>query len=55
MIVTAVIIILVYLWIKELKSNQKLNDKINNLAMEAEQLNAIIKKYNIRIKRTIIK
>ena len=53
MIVTAIIIILVYLWVKELKTNIKLNDKVNDLTSEAEQLNEIIKKYNIRIKRTI--
>lgn len=54
MIVSAVIII-IYLIIKESKTNKKLNDKINNLTLEIEQLNEIIKKYNIRIKRTIIK
>ena len=55
MIITAIIIILIYLFVKELKNNIKLNDKINDLTIEAEQLNEIIKKYNIRIKRTIIK
>lgn len=53
MIVTAIIIILIYLLAKELKTNKKLNDKVNDLTLEAEQLNQIIKKYNIRIKRTI--
>ena len=55
MIVTAVIIILIYLLAKEVKTNIKLNDKVNDLTLEAEQLNQIIKKYNIRIKRTIKK
>ena len=55
MIVTAIIIILIYLLAKELKTNIKLNEKVNDLTIEAEQLNQIIKKYNIRIKRTIIK
>ena len=55
MIITAVIIILIYLLAKELKTNIKLNEKVNNLELETEQLNEIIKKYNIRIKRAIIK